>query len=133
MGRKVSSNSKKNRVRREEYRKEQLSEKLALFEEFQETFLPQLKELLKAGADSERMRTEMAPILTAKALSLAITEKDAGKALALIKDQLDRTEGKAKERSEHTHKFENTPDEQLDAILNSKLAARAADDEDTLQ
>jgi hypothetical protein len=121
MGRPPSSQSKRNKQRRAEYQKEQQLDKLAAFQEFEAEVLPMLRKLLLTGADSSKMREEMAPFLTAKLLSLAVTEKDAGKALALIKDQLDRTEGKAKERVETEHKFSKLKDEELDALLESRL------------
>jgi len=130
LARPPSSNSKRNRKRREEYGKERLLEKIALFEEFEDTFLPQLKKLLQEGADSEKMRSEMAPILTAKLLSMAITEKDTAKALSVIKDQLDRTEGKAKERIETEHKFAKLTDDELDSLLESRLKETDLADED---
>jgi hypothetical protein len=131
MGRPPSSNSKRNKQRRAEYEKERLLDKLAAFQEFEAEFLPQLKELLKSGADSAKMRDEMAPILTAKLLSMAIVEKDTSKALAVIKDQLDRTEGKAKERIETEHKFSKLKDEELDALLESRLKEAGDIDDDS--
>jgi hypothetical protein len=130
MAGKPRKHDKRNRSRRADYAKEKLMEKLALFEEFEQEFLPQLKDLLKNGADSAKMRGEMAPILTAKLLSMAITEKDAGKALAIIRDQLDRAEGKAKERSEVEHKFSNLKDEELDALLTARLNGNESQNDD---
>jgi hypothetical protein len=122
MSRPVTSNSKKNRTRRDEYSKEKTLDQLAEFEEFKAVVLPQLQELLTAGATSKEMRERLAPLMTARVISIALTEQDSNKALAAIKDQLDRQEGKAKERTETTHKFEHTKEEELDAILLSKLA-----------
>jgi len=121
VSRPISSNSKKNKKRREAYGREQVLDKLAAFEEFTQDILPKLREMMKAGADSESMRAQVAPYLTAKALTLALKEQDSARALALIKDQLDRVEGKAKERVENTHKFQNMPEQDLDALLLSKL------------
>ena len=128
MSRPISSNSKKNRKRREEYGKEKTLDTLAQFEEFKATVLPQLRKLMSEGASSEKMRQELQPLLTARMLSIALTEMDSNKAITAIKDQLDRQEGKAKERTEHTHKFQNTSDQELDAIVLSKLKEAELDE-----
>jgi hypothetical protein len=61
---------------------------------------------------------------------IAMTDKDSGRALSAIKDILDRTQGRAVERTTTTHKFEKLKDEELDALLKSRLKEVADTDEE---
>jgi hypothetical protein len=99
-----------------------LIDQVSAFKEFQDSILPALMADLKNGATSEQLRAKAIAALEAKKISLAIREQDSMKALALIKDIQDRHEGKAKERTEVSHKFQNVKEDELDAIVLSKLA-----------
>lgn len=86
-----------------------------------EELLPGLKAALRMGLSAEEIYTEFQAMAAARGIQIALTERDSGKAIAAIKDVLDRTQGKAKERQEHTHRLQQLPDEQLDALLKTKI------------
>jgi hypothetical protein len=96
---------------------------LAEMDDFEETVLPRLRLLLKASKklSPEQLYQEFGDILAARVISIALTERDSSKAMTAIKEALDRAHGKAKEKQEITHKYENLKDEELDALLRSKL------------
>lgn len=103
-------------------------------EEIAAPIIPILVQAMKEGWDSDKLarHPQIQLLLTARALTIAMTEGDSAKALAAVKDIKDRTQGKATERSEVTHKLEKLPDEQLDALLQSKLGQQSDDAEDDL-
>jgi len=110
---------------------------LAEFEEFRDTILPAIRKDLAAGLDAEHIMQKYQALAAARMVTTLATEQDSSKAMAAAKDVLDRTIGKAKERSEVTHKLQNIPEEQLDSILLSELdnLEDSGDDDthDTLQ
>lgn len=57
----------------------------------------------------------------ARNVTIALTEEDSGKALSAIKELMDRSKGKATEKQEVTHTYSKLKDEDLDALLESKL------------
>lgn len=103
---------------------------LAEFNQYREEILPVLRQALKAGTDAETIYKKFQAYAAARMVSIAATEIDSAKALSAIKDILDRTQGKAKERQEVTHRLSSLPEEQLDAILLSKLKDQQEGDED---
>ncbi len=86
--------------------------------------LPILSRAIKEGWTKEELRQhpQIALLMEARKISIAIFEPDSGKALAASKDIADRVEGKAKERVETTHRYEGLKDEELDALLASEEA-----------
>lgn len=100
------------------------------FHKFREEILPQLRKALLRGDDADTIYKNFQAYAAARAVSIAAQEVDSGKALAAIKDILDRTQGRAKERSEVTHKLSSLPEEQLDAILLSKLKGTNTEEND---
>ncbi len=118
-----------NRRRREEYKMEKHLEKMEQFEEFQREILPDLQKMLKEGKSSEEIRKFANAYVTARMVTIALTDGDASKAIAAAKDILDRDEGKAKERTEHTHRFEKLKDEELDSLILSNLKEVEEDEE----
>lgn len=91
------------------------------FRKFREELLPVIRKDLEAGLSGEEIMRKYESYAAARIISIAAMEQDSGKALAAAKDILDRSQGKAKERSEVTHKLEKLPEEQLDALLLAKL------------
>ena len=71
--------------------------------------------------DEEQIRAKYTALLQAKLVSIALTEKDSLKALAAIKDILDRKEGKAKERQEVTHRLKDVAETEIDSLILTKL------------
>ena len=98
-----------------------LVDELLEFQEFREEILPMLRADLKSKATPESLRKKYATYVEVRKLSIALGDPDSSRALAAIKDLNDRTEGKAKEQTIHTHKFEKLKDEEIDSILLSKI------------
>ncbi len=107
-------------------------DKRSLYEGISETIAPLLRQALEEGWTHEKLANhpKIQLLLTARAVTVALQDPDAGKAMTAIKDLKDRTEGKPKERVELTSKLEKTSDTELDAMLMSKLAGSADDEED---
>lgn len=103
-------------------------DELAAFEDFKDGLLPFLRDAIKKGWTAEQIQNhpKLQSALMARQMSIALKEGDSSKALAAIKDIRDRSEGKARERIELTSKLEKTPDDQLDALIKSKLASAKA-------
>ena len=99
---------------------------LQAFDKFQEQVLPKLRDWLEQGYSAEDIYKAAAPYVAAAGVTKALKDFD----MTAIKDVLDRDQGKAKERVDHTHRLEKAPEEQLDALILSKLA-EANTDEDT--
>jgi len=121
-----SAKPKKNRKQysshNAERRIENLFEQLAQFEDFKATILPALQQDLQdPDITPAKLREKYAAILQARLITDALSTKDEGKAATIIKDVLDRTEGKAVEKKEYTHRFENMTDHELESVLQSEL------------
>lgn len=97
-----------------------LVEALVEFEDFKEKLLPAIQKDLLAGMSSKELREKYSAIVQARQITTAIASRDEGRASAAAKDIIDRTEGKATERREVTHKYADLKDEELDAILASE-------------
>lgn len=94
---------------------------LAAYQQFKDELLPELRQALARGETAEDLYKRYEALAAARLISIAAKEVDSGKAAQAAKDILDRRQGKAKERTQHEHKFSKVPDEQLDAILLSQL------------
>lgn len=105
---------------------------LAAFDSFSQEILPWLRDALKGGLTKEEIQKhpKIQAALVARQVSMALTDKDSGKALAAIKDLRDRDEGRAVERKKIEHSMEQAPDEALDARLKSLLGEE--DEEDSV-
>lgn len=102
---------------------------LKRFEDFEETVLPQIQKMMKDGKSSKEILEFGAQLAAARTVK-EVLNPDAGRALTAAKDILDRADGKAKETKEHTHKFSELREEELDALINSRLSEISDDDED---
>jgi hypothetical protein len=98
----------------------ELHEAIAEFEKFKETTLKAIRKDIYSGMDAKEMRKKYASILQGRLISNALTEEDNAKAATMIKDLLDRNEGKATEKKEVSHKFSDLSDEELDAVIISE-------------
>jgi hypothetical protein len=96
-------------------------DQLAAFDEFVATISPELRKDLQSGASAEDIYLKYTAYAAARGVSIAMTERDTSKALKAIQDILDRTKGKAVQRVEAKHKFEDLSEDQLDALLQSRL------------
>jgi hypothetical protein len=98
-------------------------DQLAEFEDFQNTIIPAIRADLKNGLTAPEILKKYAAVAAARTVSIVALEVDSGKALAAAKDIIDRAEGKPKERHEHTHKYDELTDDELDA----QVLARAGE------
>ena len=103
-------------------RQEALFEDLALFEEFQRDILPALQEDIKKGVTAESMARKYQSHALARIITMALRERDSGKALAASKEILDRAVGKSTERRTIKHELESLDDKSLDSLIYSKMA-----------
>jgi len=121
-GRKLRGGAKKLDGRRTIASRVKLHDELAAFEEFKEEVLPMLRKDLKNKLSPSQIRKKYLSYLTARQVTIGLTARDEAKSLAAIKDVFDREEGKAKESKDVTHRFEDLPDDQLDALVLSQIA-----------
>jgi hypothetical protein len=94
-----------------------LCDDVAEFSRFREDILPFLRKAIAEGMTAEQIYLKTQALAAARAVTIAATEEDPGKAMTAIKDILDRAQGKAKERVEVNHKFKDLTDSELDAML----------------
>lgn len=102
-------------------------DELALFRQLQEDIIPRLLKMVADGASEKDIYAAVGPALAAKIATKALREDDTSKAVAAAKEIFDRNLGKPKEQINHTHKYENLKDEELDSLLSSKLNEVAED------
>jgi hypothetical protein len=95
-------------------------DELSAYEDFKEMFLPKIRDALLAGKTSEQIMEQFKPVMAARLVQIGATGSESA-AINAIKELLDRREGKAVQKQEHTHKLAKLKDEELDAILLSKL------------
>jgi Arc/MetJ family transcription regulator len=69
-------------------------------------------------------------MMAARAVTNALLEKDTSRSQAAVKDAMDRVLGKATERREIKHQMANAPDEQLDALIQSRMNELAGEEDD---
>ena len=76
---------------------------------------------LEKGMDAKSIYKKYSNLAAARGITIALSSTDEQKALAAVKDVLDRTQGKATEKKEIKHQLEDLRDEELDAILQSEI------------
>jgi hypothetical protein len=105
-----------------------------LYEGISAQIAPILTQALAEGWSDEKLANhpKIQLLLTARTITEAINNPDAAKAMTAIKDLKDRTQGKPKERVELTSKLEKTPDEQLDAMIKTRLGLDSETDDETI-
>ena len=97
---------------------------LAEYESFKEMFLPEIRRALMNGMSGEKILQKFKPIMMARLVQLGAVGGETA-ALSAIKEILDRTEGKAVQKTENIHRLGKLPDQELDAIVATKLAQLA--------
>lgn len=102
-------------------------DEIAAYEQFKQEILPALRADLAAGRKPAELREKYSAMLTARAITIALSDSDAGKAMTAIRDLQDRHEGKAKETKEISHRLKDLPEEQLDAVLDTKMRELAGE------
>lgn len=111
----------KRKSDKEEFATNRLVDDIDKFMDFKANVLPALRKDIEGGMCAEELRKKYSALMTARMISIGLTSEDSRSALSAIKDVIDRTEGRAKERSEVTHKLEKLNDTELDSLLNSEF------------
>ena len=101
---------------------EDIADAVAEFEDFKETILPSLQQDLKDGHTEQQLREKYLALATARIISLLSSHKPEV-ALSAAKDIIDRTIGKAVERKAHIHKMDGLSEQEIDALILSKLTS----------
>jgi hypothetical protein len=99
---------------------------LAEYETFREMFLPEIRKALMDGLKAPQILEKFKPIMAARLIQIGGTGGE-NAAITAIKEIMDRTEGKAVQKQEHTHRLARLPEEELDAVLASKLQRLTVD------
>lgn len=94
---------------------------IAEFEQFKEEVIDVVRKDLRSGMSASELRKKWLPVLEAKRISLGLLESDAGKQNQIVKDITDREEGRPKEQKKIEHRFSELPDDELEAIIQTKL------------
>lgn len=94
---------------------------LAALEEFREQILPALRKDLSEGKTEEEILSKYKAIAAAKLVSLLNSREGDSIALSSAKEILNRTLGMPVAKTESIHKLGRLPDEELDAMLLTKL------------
>lgn len=105
----------------EQLRMADVLDEIREFEEWRTEIYPKIAQMVKDGKAADEILAFAESLAAAKLVSVLVRETDSSKVIAASKDILDRCLGKAKERSEVTHKYEKLKDEELDALIQSRL------------
>lgn len=104
-----------------EHRMVKAMDMLAEFEEFRESILPALRKDVQSGMEAQQIIKKYRALAAAKMVTgMFVPLSPVSQAAA--RDILDRGDGKAVESKKVEHKFEGVSDEDLKALLKSKLA-----------
>jgi glucuronate isomerase len=103
-----------------EMKQHDLHQNIKELEEFKATLLPALRKDLLSGMTEAQIQKKYAAYVQTRLVQIALMEPDSGKAMAAAKDILDRTNGRATEKKEVTHRFKDMTDQELDAVLQSE-------------
>jgi hypothetical protein len=119
----MAKRGKKRRLSKnvEEEKTVQLIQDVIEFEDFRQSMLPKLRKLLKRGATPKEILDEAKALAAARLATVAVTTTDEDRALRAIDKVLDRTEGKATEKKEVSHRFDKLSDKELDAVVLSEM------------
>ena len=103
-------------------RKCSMVDDIAQFEKFKNEVLAEIREMWAVGKSEKEIANKFRPMIKGRQITIALTERDPGKALSAIKDFLDREEGRPVEKKEITHQYAELDDNEFDALLSSELA-----------
>lgn len=108
-------------------------DELAVYDDLFSGVLHSLKEDIRNGLDAVAIAKKYSTLAQARVVTTALTDEDSGKALAASQDILNRAYGKATERKEIKHALADSSEEELDAVIASKMALLEEGDEDESQ
>lgn len=92
---------------------------LEAFNNWKKGVLPKLTEVMSTAKTPEDIYKAFANDAAARAVMIAVTSRDAGKAMAAITEILNRSQGKPVEQIQVDHKYEKLSDKELDALVLS--------------
>lgn len=95
-------------------------DELAKFDDFKESVLPLLQKMIKQGKSAVDMYKAVESLAAARSITIALTDEDSAKALAGVREILDRSHGKATEHKKLEARFSNMPEADLDALLQAE-------------
>lgn len=95
---------------------------LALHDDLFSGVLGNLKKDIANGMDALTLAKKYANLAQARTVTIALTDDNSSTALAASRDVMDRAMGKSIERKELTHALANSSDDELDAVIASKMA-----------
>jgi hypothetical protein len=124
----MAGRRKKKTMNKEEIKMTKKLQELEQYEEFKQSVLPSLREMVSDGKPAQEILEQFQSYAAARLLTLAVTTNDPAKALAAIKEIFDRGIGKATEKKEITHKYDNLHEEELDALLATELSKLSDND-----
>jgi hypothetical protein len=98
-------------------------DRLAELQALMDELGPLLQTAINEGWNAEKIynHPKVQAKLAARAVMIGLMEADSGRAMAAIKDIQDRSIGKPTEKQEITHKASKLSDEELDALIATKL------------
>ena len=97
-------------------------DKLAEFDVFDQTVLPQLKKMVLEGWPPEKIRRAFAPLMQARLIQAGLTgDLRSNATLNALRDTLDRTEGTAIQRVEQKTMYQQLSKRELAALALQKL------------
>jgi hypothetical protein len=96
-----------------------LDEKM-IYDEWSKELLPELKRLVAEGVKPKDILKKFEGLAAARIVAVALTG-DEKNALIAARDIQDRVSGKPVETKKLEHQFSDLTDEQLDAMIKSKL------------
>lgn len=96
-------------------------DELREFEQFKKEILPALQEAVRLKKPSEEILELVRSHAAARLATIALLEPDSQKAMLGIEKVLQRTDGPVVQKSETDHRFGKLPEEQLDALIATRL------------
>jgi hypothetical protein len=127
---KKESAASHKRARAMETNRVRTLDNLRLHDELFHGIIGPLKQDIANGMGALEIAKKYANLAQARTVTIALTEPDSSKALAAAKDIIDRSEGKAIERKQIAHALASASEQELDAVIASKLAIlESAEDE----
>lgn len=97
-----------------------MADDLSLLEQIKLEILPKIQKDLAQGISAEEILKKYQAYAAGRLVTNMVMDTDSGKSTAAAKEVLDRTMGKAVERRETTHRYEELSDQELDALVASK-------------
>lgn len=105
-----------------------LIDQLAEYESFTKNIPKELREAILKGTSAKALYKKYENFAAVRVIQILMTEKDSAKALAAVKELLDRTHGKATEHKDIRHSLEQLEDKEIDALLLGEMEDVTSDD-----